>query len=234
MLHYDRFDGSTHARGAALTAVLLHGRGADENDLAGLKQALPSNWTLVFPRAPFSGAQWGYGGGYAWYQYLGSNRPEPESYSTSLSAIAELLDALPDATGNSIQQTLLGGFSQGGTLSLGYAIASSNGALLGSSREAGEAGKPADATRTAPRRIVNLSGFLPDHPAVRVSTRAVEGTRFFWAHGRMDPAIPFAMATEGRSALRNAGADLTTFDEPGGHWIEPDVMEALVNWAAGE
>lgn len=234
MLHYDRYDGTAKAHGAALTAVLLHGRGADENDLTGLRRALPSNWTLIFPRAPFSGAQWGYGGGYAWYQYLGSNRPEPGSYSTSLSAVGELLDTLPDATGNPIEQTLLGGFSQGGTLSLGYAIASRAGALPGSPPEAGTTGESSAATRTVPRRIANLSGFLPDHPAVRVSPGSVEGTRFFWAHGRMDPAIPYAMATEGRSALRNAGADLTTFDEPGGHWIEPDVVDALVSWAARE
>jgi predicted esterase len=63
-----------------------------------------------------------------------------------------------------------------------------------------------------------------------VDTETASGKRFFWAHGRMDPAIPFAMATQGRADLAAAGADLTTFDEPGGHWIEPDAIQKLIEW----
>jgi predicted esterase len=77
-----------------------------------------------------------------------------------------------------------------------------------------------------------MSGFLPDHPLVHADARSVADTRFYWAHGRADPAIPFAMAVEGRASLRRAGADLVTVDEPGGHWIERSTVDALVAWAS--
>jgi phospholipase/carboxylesterase len=232
MLHYD-VHAAQKAGHDALTVVLLHGRGADETDLAGLRRALPAHWTLVLPRAPFAGAQWGYGGGYAWYRYLGEDRPEPDSFSESLAALAELLETLPGRTGSSPERTLLGGFSQGGTLSLGYTVAANGNGLAprGDANENPPAALPGASAVQKPRLIANLSGFLPVHPTVQLSETAVKGTRFFWAHGRLDPAIPFGMAMKGRAALRSAGADLTTVDEPGGHWIEPDALAALVDWA---
>ncbi|MGH7501762.1 MAG: alpha/beta hydrolase [Longimicrobiales bacterium] len=222
MLHYVRFPGAAKATGEDdRTVVLLHGRGADETDLSGLRPLLPANWTILLPRGPFAGSEWGYGGGWAWYRYLGGDRPEPDSFARSLVEVAELLAALPALTGAAANQVVLGGFSQGGTVSLGYALAA-NGAGLPPQAGAFQTPRPAS--------IANLSGFLPSHPRVRVDANTVAGQRFFWAHGRMDPAIPFAMATAGRGALRDAGANLFTVDEPGGHWIEHTSIEALIKW----
>ena len=69
--------------------LLLHGRGSDKDDLLGLVPHLPANALIVTPQAPFPGAQWGYGGGWAWYRFLSGTTPEPESFVAGQAALAE-------------------------------------------------------------------------------------------------------------------------------------------------
>lgn len=195
-------------RDGAPLLVLMHGRGADKGDLAGLRPHLPAGAILVLPQAPFPGAPWGYGPGWAWYRFLGRDRPEPESFQTSQRALAELLTVLPGLLPVRPGELVLGGFSQGGTMALGHALS-----------------RPG-----AVPRVVNLSGFLADHPSVRATPQTVRGTRIFWGHGVHDPAIPFELAEEGRAALRAAGAELEARDYPIGHWISPEELDALVEW----
>lgn len=188
--------------------VLLHGRGTDEDDLAGLRAGFPDDLSLVLPRAPHPGAPWGYGPGWAWYRYEGGDRPERESFRSSQEALEGLLDGLPSLLGHEPGPVVLGGFSQGGTMSLGYAL-----------RHPG----------TVPAVLV-FSGFLPTHPDVKVTPGAVEGTAFWWGHGTMDPAVPHALAVRGREALRSAGARLESRDYPIGHGITPEELEDAASW----
>jgi phospholipase/carboxylesterase len=188
--------------------VLLHGRGSHRGDLFSLQRYLPENWAVVAPDAPFPAEPWGYGPGYAWYRYMGRNVPEPESFQASLAAVDVLLDLLPRLLGATPGPVALGGFSQGGTVSLGYAL-------------------------TRPGRVahtLNFSGFLADHPDVKVTGASVAGTRIFWGHGTQDPNIPFELAVEGRSMLAAAGADLTARDYEIGHWIDAAEWSDAVNW----
>jgi phospholipase/carboxylesterase len=188
--------------------VLLHGRGAERTDLFTLRRHMPADWAVLAPDAPFPGAPWGYGPGYAWYQFMGGNRPEAGSFQESLEALDRFMDALPELLGRRPGPVALGGFSQGGTMSVGYAL-------------------------SRPGRIphvLNFSGFVADHPAVRATAESVSGTRFFWGHGRSDPAIPFELAIEGRRLLAEAGADLESRDYAIGHWIDPVELSDAVQW----
>lgn len=194
--------------GAAETVVvLLHGRGADADDMLGLQRGLPPSWMVVAPRAPFPAAQWGYGPGRAWYRYLGEDRPEPESFSTSLAQLEEFLAGLPAALGYTPSQLVIGGFSQGGTVSLGYALS--------------RAGAPS---------VLNFSGFLADHPEVDASRAGDLGARVFWGHGTRDTNIPFSMAVTGRRALLEGGASLQAKDYAIGHWIDADELRDAIAW----
>lgn len=188
--------------------VLLHGRGSDRFDLLGLRRGLPREAVIVAPQAPFPGAEWGYGAGWAWYRYLGEDRPEPESFETSQVAIGALLDGLESILPVKAGPLTLGGFSQGGTMSLAHAL-----------RRPGRV-----------PRVLNFSGFLANHPSVEATAETVRGTRIFWGHGIQDPAIPFSMAERGRAMLRGAGADLVTSDHPIGHWIDPEELAAAAEW----
>ncbi|HEX7049083.1 MAG TPA: alpha/beta hydrolase-fold protein [Longimicrobiales bacterium] len=191
--------------------VLLHGRGSDERDLLGLARYLPEDVALVTPRAPFPAAPWGYGPGWAWYRFLGGDRPEPESFEAAQQALDTFLVGLPSLLPFAPGPLALGGFSQGGTMSLAYALRNPGRVPL----------------------VLNFSGFLPDHPSVSATARTVEGTRFFWGHGVADPAIPFALAREGRAALRAAGAELAAHDYPIGHGIHPKELDDAVAWLRG-
>lgn len=184
--------------------ILLHGRGADRSDMQGLAGVLPRAWTYVLPNAPHAAAAWGYGPGYAWYRFLGTDRPDPETFATSLASLDELIMELPAQLGATPRVLVLGGFSQGGTLGLGYAL-SRPGRIQG---------------------VLNLSGFLPVHEEVRLDGASAQPP-VFWGHGTQDPSIPFVLAVAGRRRLEAAGVPLESHDYPIGHWIdEAEIVHA--------
>lgn len=195
-------------REGAPLIVLLHGRGSHMGDLMGLQPYLPQSAILVAPQAPFPGLPWGYGPGWAWYRFLGENRPEPESFETSQQQLQEFLRELPAKLSVKPGPLVLGGFSQGGTMALAYAL-----------RNPGQVA-----------HVINFSGFLASHPSVEATPEAVRGTRFFWGHGVADPAISFGLAEEGRSLLKAAGADLTEGTYQMGHSISNEELQDVVRW----
>ena len=210
MMHFERVVPDEVEDGAPVL-VLLHGRGSDERDLMELGSMLAPNAIVVTPRAPFPGAPWGYGPGWAWYRFLGGNRPEPESFGASLAALDELIDALPAELPVRPGSILVGGFSQGGTLGMAYLL-------------------------THPGRVagaLNFSGFLADHPMVEESLGADPSGRIFWAHGTGDPNIPFSLAISGRSRLAEAGIAVEARDYEIGHWIAPDEVRNAAEWVGG-
>lgn len=178
-------------------AVLLHGRGSDKGDLQGIQPMLPEAWTVVTPEAPFPSAPWGYGAGSAWYRYIEDDRVAGETLEESLGKLERFLADLPRVVGFRPGPLLLGGFSQGGTTSLAYAL----------SRPGSVAG------------ALVFSGFLVADAQLDESGQAPPATPIFWGHGVADPAIPFSLAEMGRARLRSAGAHVVARDYPIGHWI---------------
>ncbi|HUF31045.1 MAG TPA: hypothetical protein VMM77_10395 [Gemmatimonadaceae bacterium] len=209
MLQYE-LQGPAQPRDGAPLLVLMHGRGSDRFDLARLHPHLPNGTLLVTPEAPFPGAPWGYGPGSAWYRFISEGLPDEASMTESLERLEELLAALPAALPITPGPLVLGGFSQGGTMGVAYALS-----------------RPG-----AVSRVVNLSGFVPRHPLVTVSPATVEGIRFFWGHGTGDSAIPFSLAERGRAALRGAGADVAAFDYDMDHGVSPAELRDLSDWLA--
>ncbi|RME81880.1 MAG: hypothetical protein D6775_12485 [Caldilineae bacterium] len=200
-----------HPRDGQPLLIMLHGRGASEADMLALARYF-QDVLFVAPRAPFAAADLGYNGGYAWYRYLGAGAPDPEHFEHSQQAlhafIHHIKGELPVRPGNLV----LGGFSQGGTMSMGYAL-----------RHPG-----------AVKTVLNLSGFLPEHPSVRVTPDTVAATCFYWPHGLNDQAVPFALAEKGRARLLAANACLIAPDYAIEHDIVPeeidDILEILHNF----
>ncbi len=188
--------------------VLLHGRGSHMGDLSGLTSLLPPGASLITPQAPHPGAKWGYGPGWAWYRYLGEDHAEPESLRGSLDALGSFLDDLPRKLGFEPGPLVLGGFSQGGTLSLAFAL-THPGAVDG---------------------VVNLSGFLLSPESLAVEPEQLGETPLFWAHGTQDPSVPFELAIRGRARLEAAGRRFLAKDYPIGHWVSPEEMTDLEEW----
>jgi phospholipase/carboxylesterase len=188
--------------------VFLHGRGSDEHDLQGLASFLPADAILVTPRAPFPGAPWGYGGGWAWYRYAGGRRVADETLGASLAALDEFLGSLDATLPVKPGTRVLGGFSQGGTTSLAWALT-----------------RPAQVSALA-----IFSGFLVDSPVVPTNSGSAAGLSVFWGHGRADPSIPFTMAEESRRILGEMGAAVEIVDHQGGHTITPDEIRSFRQW----
>src|SRR5688500_6800109 len=154
LLKYEIARPDTVADGVAVV-VLLHGRGADRFDLLGLRKRFPDDWVVVTPEAPIPGAPWGYGPGWAWYRFLGGTRVDEASFAESQRALAELLADLPRRLPVEPGPLVLGGFSQGGTMSLAHALLHPGGVP----------------------HVLNFSGFLADHPDVRATAETVAGAR---------------------------------------------------------
>lgn len=190
----------------ATVAVLLHGRGSHKGDLQALGPLLPDNWILVTPQAPFPGAEWGYGEGWAWYRYVEDDGVAPETLAESVTLLDGFLDALADVVGVTPGRIVLGGFSQGGTTSLAYALQ-----------------HPGVLTA-----VLNFSGFLAAGIEAPGPLPRDAATPVFWGHGVKDGNIPIALAERGRQRLEAAGVPLLMRTYPIGHWMHPDaVHEAL-------
>ena len=180
------------------TLVLLHGRGADEHDLYPLLDAFDPERRLlgVTPQGPLALPP----GGRHWYRLGGIPTPDPDTFWPSFTALAELLDGLPEPL-------VLGGFSQGAVMS--YAL--------------GLGRTPAE----RPVALLPLSGFMPAVDGLELDLTGLDGFPAAIAHGTLDPVIPVEYSRAARDALTSAGADVAYHEGPYGHTIDPRVIPAL-------
>lgn len=98
---------------AAPLVVLLHGRGADEQSVAGLVPHLPNGPAYAALRAPIAE-----GGGYAWFANRGIGRPLPVSLAETMTWFHGWLDA-EASTGRPV---VLLGFSGGAAFAGGLLL----------------------------------------------------------------------------------------------------------------
>jgi phospholipase/carboxylesterase len=182
--------------------VLFHGRGADENDLVPLLDALDPERRLAgfTPRGPLSLPP----GGAHWYIVPRVGYPDHDTFHASYAQATEWLDGLAIPP----ERTILGGFSQGAVMT--YAL----GLGRGRPRYAG---------------LIGLSGFVPtvdgwepdldrDLPPVAIG------------HGTYDPIIDVEFGRRARDLLEAAGADVTYRESPMPHAIDPRFAAELPDW----
>ncbi|ESS03293.1 MAG: putative esterase [uncultured archaeon A07HR67] len=185
------------ATGDAPAVVVLHGRGADEEDLLPVAQALPDDHHVVSLRAPDP-----LQGGYTWYELdlsaggLHESQPHPEEFRRSLDLVAESVTAAVDAYDLDPARIGLLGFSQGAITSL------------------------ASLFETPDRYawVVALHGYLPASHADR-SPDGLDGTPVFVGAGSGDRVIPESRSESAADRLVAAGADVTYETYATGHGI---------------
>jgi phospholipase/carboxylesterase len=127
---------------AAPLVVLLHGRGSDEEQIAGLAGHLPPEPAYAAVRAPIAE-----GGGYAWFANHGIGRPVAESLAETMAWFRTWLDAEHAA-----RPVLLVGFSGGAAFAGGLLLADPQrwaGAAILLGTLPFDAGVPVDAGRLA-------------------------------------------------------------------------------------
>jgi phospholipase/carboxylesterase len=186
--------------------VLFHGRGADENDLFPLLDALDPERRLVgaTPRGPLSLPP----GGAHWYMLGGIGTPEATTFHASFAAASEWLDAFLAEHRVGYERLVLGGFSQGGVMAYSLGLG---------------AGRP------RPAAIVALSSFIPSvdgfelDPSPPLPPVAI-------GHGTLDTVIEVEWGRRARELLEHAGADVLYRETPMFHQIDPEFVREMSNW----
>ena len=181
--------------------ILLHGLGADGNDLIGLAPywaPLLPDAEFLSPNAPFPCDMAPYG-----YQWLSARDPSRESRLAGARAAGAILDAFIDdelaKRGLTEAELALVGFSQGTMMSL----------FVGPRRARALAGIVGFSGRLIAPEL--LAGELCSRPPVLL------------IHGTDDPMVPFDSMAEAEAALTAAGVPVETLTCPGmGHSIDDD------------
>ncbi|HUC09651.1 MAG TPA: prolyl oligopeptidase family serine peptidase [Stellaceae bacterium] len=179
--------------------ILLHGLGADGNDLIGLAPywaALVPEAEFVSPDAPFPCDMAPHG-----FQWFSAQDRSPPAVLAGVRAAAPILDGFIDEAlaerGLDDRDLALVGFSQGTMMSL----------YVGLRRARPAAG------------IIGFSGRLlaPELLAGELRSRPP----ILLVHGTEDPLVPYASLAAAENALKDAGVNVETLTCPGiGHSID--------------
>ena len=172
--------------------VMMHGWGANAEDLTSLAAMLRlPEYQFIFPQAPLAHPQSPLGR--AWYAL---ETPEYRGLAETQAEVKDWLKSLEADTGVPLSKTILGGFSQGGAMTL-------------------------DVGRFFPLAgLISLSGYLHfspeplDHPLSPVLI----------VHGRQDPVVPVEAAQQARNVFQQLGASVDYQEFNMGHEIRPEVL----------
>jgi phospholipase/carboxylesterase len=190
----------------APAVFVLHGRGADEEDLLPVANALPDDLHVVSLRAPDR-----LQGGYTWYELdlsgggLHESQPHAGDFRRSLDRVVESVEAAVGAYDLDADRLGLLGFSQGAITSLAAVLES-------------------------PERyawVVALHGYLPDSH-VDLDPDGIAGKPAFVGAGTGDRVIPDSRSAAAAERLSAVGADVTYETYPVGHGIDEAELADVV------
>ena len=185
--------------------ILLHGRGADEDDLLGLSEYLDERLFIISARAPFA---FQFGTGYTWYDLLEIGRPEAKMFSESYQKLTQFLHDVRNGYPLDASRIFLGGFSMGTMMS--YAIA-----LTYPDAVAG---------------VIANSGYIPEETELKFQWDKIKGKPFFLAHGTYDPLIPVMFSRRAKALLEQAQAAVWYREYDMAHQISEESLNDIMNW----
>ncbi len=187
--------------------VVMHGRGADMNDLADLAPMLDAagGCRFVFPNAskPFEPYP-GMAMGWTWFEGW---PPNHESVVESRGEMLRFLDEVTQKYPTPEGKLIVGGFSQGALMAL-------DSGLRTTLKLAG---------------IIVMSGGLYEPDLPDLPSHA--GLPVLIAHGTADEVVPVNYARRARRVLEDAGLDVEYHEYPMGHQVaaeEAAVVKAFL------
>ena len=186
------------------TLILCHGRGADEDDLAGLARYLDERLLILSVRAPFPFEF----GGYTWYDAAPDGTPDVPRFRESHERLSTFIDDAIRLYPVDHSKVFVLGFSMGAAMSLVEALA-----------------------RPQLFRGVSInSGYLPHQEIVEYRGESLPSLNILLAHGTEDPVIPVERARQTKTALERLGVRPHYTEYRMGHEISDASLGAIVAW----
>ncbi len=181
--------------------IVMHGRGADANDLADLAPMIDDGYRFVFPNAakPFEPMP-GYSFGWSWFDGW---PPEGDSIVQSRTKLLALIDELVDRYPTPEGRIVVTGFSQGGMMAIDAGFR----------------------TKQKIAGIVVMSGAI--YEAGMPDLRAHRELPVLLIHGTQDDMIPVLAARRTRHILEEHGLTPEYHEFPMGHHVTPESMEVV-------
>jgi phospholipase/carboxylesterase len=188
--------------------LLLHGFGANEDDLFSLAPYLDERFMIVSARAPVTIQPHSY----AWFNL--NFTPEGvvvdlEEARRNLDKLHKFINELIDTYQIDRHSVYLMGFSQGAMMSLAVALT-----------------YPGTAAA-----VVSMSGRLLSQTLDRISDKdALIGLPIFIAHGTRDELLPIQYARNARAILSEFPVDLTYREYDMGHEVSAESIDDIMRW----
>ena len=186
--------------------IVMHGRGADANDLADIAPALdsPPGYRFVFPNAP---RRWeaspGMTFGYTWFDGW---PPAKDSIAESRRLLLDFLEKVTDRYPTPEGKIIICGFSQGAMMALDSGLRTS---------------------RTV-AGIVAMSGGLFETDLPDLASR--RELPILIVHGTMDDMIPVNVARRARHVLEERGFSPEYGEFPMGHHVTPESIGMVADF----
>lgn len=191
--------------------VLMHGVGSNAEDLFGLADYVPANFHVLSLQAPNPmGPQ-----AYAWFMFSvnadGSRKIDKEQEAQSRAWVAQAIEAASMQLDVPAQRIIVGGFSQGGIMSLSMLLTRPE--LLGGI-------------------CVWHSRLLPEAVAEQVAAAQMQGRSAWISHGTVDNVIPLSSAHAICQHLQKLPVELRYQEYPCAHSIHPQELQDSMRWLA--
>ena len=192
--------------------VLMHGVGSNDDDLFGLAPHVPGRFHVLSLRAPYVLGPHSY----AWFQFGvkpdGSRIIDQAQELASRKLVVQTVEAAAKQLGVPPERVVVGGFSQGGIMSLSLLL-------------------------TQPELLhgvlVMHSRLLPEVLAAAAPVAALAGRKAWVSHGLQDNVIPLPNAHATRAHLTATPVELIYAEFPGAHEIRPAELDAAMAWLDG-
>ncbi|KQN42113.1 phospholipase [Pseudomonas sp. Leaf48] len=188
--------------------IFLHGYGSNEQDLFGIKDDLPAQYTYLSVRAPMVIEE----GSYQWFRKKGEGAydGETDDLKNSSQLLLDFISGAAKKYHTEPERVYLVGFSQGAIMS--YEVALRHPEAVG--------GIAALGGRILP---VLKSELKPDEKR--------QSLAIFIGHGEEDKRLPISDGTEARSLLQSVSLEPEFHAYPGlGHSISAAEIEDLSAW----
>ncbi|MGI8668218.1 MAG: alpha/beta hydrolase [Aridibacter sp.] len=188
--------------------ILLHGIGADENDLFGLAPFLDERFFIVSVQAPFVLPY----GGFAWFElFIEPNKPigyNAKQFEQSRQMIFEFVDEVVAEHDLDSKKVFLCGFSQGSMMSLSAALS--------------EPEKFAGVVAMSGRAVTEM---LSDD-----NFDALKDFPILVTHGTFDPVLPIENGRATKEILSRLPVRLEYKEYEMGHEISQESLRDVSNW----